>query len=96
MNETLPAGLHIKFRDNIFDILRLWAILQVTIGHLQQHLQVSLPAAINVFFGFPGVVVLFAISGFLVTASYDRLMDIESGVSVSIHVSHRGDGISVF
>ena len=45
MNETLLAGSHIKFRDNIFDILRLWAILQVTIGHLQQHLQVRLPAA---------------------------------------------------
>lgn len=84
MNETLTAGSHIKFGDNIFDILRLWAILQVTIGHLQQHLQVSLPAAINVFFDFPGVVVLFAISGFLVTASYDRLMDRENGTGVYI------------
>lgn len=84
MNETLTAGSHIVFGDNIFDILRLWAILQVTIGHLQQHLQVRLPAAINVLFGFPGVVVLFAISGFLVTASCDRLMDRENGAGAYI------------
>lgn len=80
MEATLIDNSHIKFGDNIFDLLRLWAILQVTIGHLQQHLQASLPMTINVFFGFPGVVVLFAISGFLVTASFDRLMDREKGV----------------
>lgn len=80
MEVMLTAGSHIIFGDNIFDILRLWAILQVTIGHLQQHLQVRLPAAINVLFGFPGVIVLFAISGFLVTASHDRLLDRENGI----------------
>lgn len=61
------------FGNNIFDILRLWAILQVTVGHLGQHLQVQLPTYVDILFRFPGVVVLFAISGFLVTASFDRL-----------------------
>jgi peptidoglycan/LPS O-acetylase OafA/YrhL len=69
----------LKFGDNIFDILRLWAVLQVAIGHISSHLQVELPSGINLLFGFPGVVVLFTVSGFLVTASLDRLVDYSNG-----------------
>lgn len=81
INLKQQKSMKIQFSDNIFDILRLWAILQVTLGHLQEHLQVHLPRIWNRIFGYPGVVVLFAISGFLVTASWDRLMDRDRGCS---------------
>ena len=78
-NASIRKVDKIGFGDNVFDILRLWAILQVTVGHLSQHLKVELPTYIDIFFRFPGIVVLFAISGFLVTASCDRLNDEVNG-----------------
>ena len=63
----------IKFRDNSFDVIRLLAAVQVIIGHSIIHLQLnSNPAFDSVLGWFPGVVVFFAISGFLITASADR------------------------
>lgn len=69
----------LRFEDNCFDVIRLYAVLQVAIGHCVQHLQIKLPGIVLQIFSFPGVVLLFAISGFLVTASYDRLMNRSDG-----------------
>ena len=67
-------------RENNFDLIRLIAALQVAVHHTLVHLQVPEfqlklcvgGGRINIEFPFPGVIVFFAISGFLVTASLDR------------------------
>lgn len=61
-------------RDNNFDVVRLFAALQVCAGHI--FLFFNLPdegsAVQKVLSYFPGVIIFFAISGFLVTASWCR------------------------
>lgn len=67
------------FGDNVFDLLRLYAVIQVMIGHAVSHLQIGLPSFMTSFFSVPGVVILFGISGYLVTASYDRNCETKGG-----------------
>ncbi len=62
------------FERNIFDLLRLYAVLQVMISHIFFHLQVQMPLWAGKFFGVPGVIILFCLSGYLVTASLDKCM----------------------
>lgn len=69
----------VDFEHNIFDIIRVLAIISVTVGHCMGHLQVDMQGGVWRVFSFPGIVVLFSLSGFLVTASYDRLMDQAGG-----------------
>ena len=68
-----------RFQDNAFDLIRYWAAISVMIGHFMWKLQTYSPtnsgivkAITRVFSFFPGVVVLFAMSGFLIAASYER------------------------
>lgn len=60
------------FQHNNFNLLRLLAAAQVMIFHSLEHLHVAVPIWLAPLKCFPGVPVFFAISGFLVSASYER------------------------
>lgn len=62
--------IHIS-RNNCFDVIRLLASIQVVIVHYFEHLDLN-RAAIRWLEIFPGVPIFFVISGFLVSASYER------------------------
>ena len=58
-------------RENNFDLIRLFAALQVLLGHGINHLQIlGYDEILDVISFFPGVMVFFVISGFLITRSY--------------------------
>lgn len=64
-------------RDNNFDLIRLIAALEVAVHHIFRHLQIKGNimddgGGMAVNFPFPGVIVFFVISGFLVSASLER------------------------
>lgn len=63
-------------RNNNFDLVRLIASLQVVLFHSFEHLKVENDIIellfTNFFNFFPGVPIFFFISGFLITASYER------------------------
>jgi peptidoglycan/LPS O-acetylase OafA/YrhL len=61
-----------SLRNNNFDLLRLVAATQVMFAHAVPHLGVTEPSWWRMFGHFPGVPVFFAISGFLITASFER------------------------
>lgn len=59
-------------RENNFDIIRLFAALQVAVVHAFRYLRVD-ELTISIYGGaFRGVFIFFVISGFLVSSSYDR------------------------
>lgn len=63
----------INFGDNAFDVIRLLAAIQVVIGHSIAHLQLGVSQSfVSVLEWFPGVVIFFSISGYLITSSADR------------------------
>ncbi len=60
-------------RPNNFDILRILAATQVLITHSASHLGVNIPPALLTFLEkFPGVPIFFVISGFLISASFEK------------------------
>jgi peptidoglycan/LPS O-acetylase OafA/YrhL len=59
-------------RRNNFDLLRILAALQVAITHAADHLLAARPLLVDALGVFPGVPIFFVISGFLVSASYER------------------------
>ena len=61
-----------SFENNIFDIIRYYAMLQVMINHMAEHFKLQLPAVLQALIKFQGVVILFALSGYLTAASLDR------------------------
>jgi peptidoglycan/LPS O-acetylase OafA/YrhL len=62
-----------EFKVNNFDLLRLLAATQVIVDHYFQHLQIPLSDfSLNILYLFPGVPVFFIISGYLISASYER------------------------
>jgi peptidoglycan/LPS O-acetylase OafA/YrhL len=61
-----------RFADNNFDLLRILAATQVLYFHSLDHLGIAVPAWSEVFQNFPGVPIFFVISGYLVSASYER------------------------
>lgn len=66
--ETLRIG-----RNNLFDLVRLYAAIQVILTHGRVHLGWQLPEAIRIFAAFPGVPLFFSISGLLIGLSWIRL-----------------------
>lgn len=62
-----------KFNRNNFDIIRLLAALQVVVIHSCHHFEIQGVSAILKLLGmFPGVPIFFLISGYLISASYER------------------------
>lgn len=64
-------------RNNNFDLIRLLSALQVVLNHSIDHLilQNDLSIMLSAISFFPGVIVFFVISGFLITRSYYRCMN---------------------
>lgn len=67
------------FYNNGFDLIRYWAAISVMLGHFAWRAQAftntpikAMDTMVSIMHFFPGVVLLFAISGFLVTASLER------------------------
>lgn len=61
-----------SFRVNNFDLLRIVAASQVVLTHTQSHLHIDKPWGWSLVDAFPGVPIFFGISGFLISASYER------------------------
>lgn len=61
-----------EFKVNNFDLLRILAALQVVLVHSVGHLGLGRPPLWGLVEAFPGVPIFFAISGFLISASYER------------------------
>jgi peptidoglycan/LPS O-acetylase OafA/YrhL len=64
-------------RENNFDLLRLFAALEVVLGHASAHLNIGLGAFGNILSHFPGVPVFFTISGFLIARSFSLNQNIK-------------------
>jgi peptidoglycan/LPS O-acetylase OafA/YrhL len=72
---TSPKSSPGEWRVNNFDLIRLFAALQVAIVHMISHLQPTGPVVAIVGFGlglFPGVPIFFLISGFLISKSLEQ------------------------
>lgn len=69
------------FKNNAFDLIRYWAAITVMLGHFawkvipyaQGNIVLQEIGKVSTFF--PGVVILFSMSGFLISASYERSKD---------------------
>jgi peptidoglycan/LPS O-acetylase OafA/YrhL len=67
-----PAVAGTAFRVNNFDLLRILAALQVMVIHSMARLGVPVPGGLKWLEWFPGVPIFFVISGYLVSASFER------------------------
>ena len=82
MMDTEGRSKAFRFEANAFDLIRYWAVMSVMIGHFMWMLSryaptdsIAVAAITRVVTFFPGVVVLFSMSGYLVAASYERSKD---------------------
>jgi peptidoglycan/LPS O-acetylase OafA/YrhL len=73
-NASRPLGSPTAdtFKTNNFDLLRILAALQVVLVHAVDHLRIPRPPLWSLVQAFPGVPIFFAISGFLISASFER------------------------
>ena len=66
-----------EFKVNNFDLLRLIAATEVIVDHYFQHLNIPISSfSLKILYLFPGVPVFFIISGYLISASYERNNDL--------------------
>jgi peptidoglycan/LPS O-acetylase OafA/YrhL len=64
-------------RNNNFDVIRLFAAFQVVLGHFSSHLRFDLPVWMGFLSYFPGVPIFFIVSGYLISAAYERSTNIK-------------------
>lgn len=71
----MPGDIHQKnsTNSNNFDVIRLFASLEVAISHTANHLNIELPAILQILSYFPGVPIFFFISGYLIYQSYSNI-----------------------
>jgi peptidoglycan/LPS O-acetylase OafA/YrhL len=68
-----------EFKINNFDLLRIFAASQVMLCHGVLHLNLSAPQwLLKLAYAFPGVPIFFVISGFLISASFERSSSLAS------------------
>ncbi|MGH9640830.1 MAG: acyltransferase family protein [Terriglobales bacterium] len=67
-----------QLKINNFDLLRIIAASQVLVGHTIWHLRIPTPHWMPLLDAFPGVPMFFSISGFLISASFERNSDVRS------------------
>jgi peptidoglycan/LPS O-acetylase OafA/YrhL len=61
------------FKVNNFDLLRIFAASQVVLAHTIEHLKIpTAPWIVTLVNAFPGVPIFFVVSGFLISAAYER------------------------
>lgn len=70
MNKEIPNIYPRISRENNFDVVRLFAALQVCTGHIFTHFNISGGVFSEILSFFPGVTIFFALSGFLITSSW--------------------------
>ena len=73
----MPEDYNKQFSRNNFDLVRLFAAVQVMLLHGAEHLRLDLEA-ISFLKLFPGVPIFFAVSGFLISASWDRSKNLKT------------------
>jgi peptidoglycan/LPS O-acetylase OafA/YrhL len=74
--ETSERAATDGFRKNNFDLVRLFAAMQVMLFHGLWYLHLPSPAYLAPLGWFPGVPIFFVISGFLISKSLDRSPDL--------------------
>jgi peptidoglycan/LPS O-acetylase OafA/YrhL len=67
-----------EFKINNFDLLRIFAATEVLIQHSFFHLKLPQSGWLSILEYFPGVPIFFVISGFLISASYERSNDLKT------------------
>src|SRR4051794_31062121 len=76
----LSATVKSMFRNNNFDLLRLFAATEVLFSHSYWHFEMPDPIWLTYLHNFPGIPIFFVISGFLISASYERKSDLKNYV----------------
>lgn len=66
----------VDYKKNSFNLIRLFAALQVFLGHAVHHLKIEYDLKIISFF--PGVPIFFFLSGFLIWSSIERTADFKT------------------
>jgi peptidoglycan/LPS O-acetylase OafA/YrhL len=74
---VLNSKMNMISRENNFNLLRLFAALQVMFLHIVEHLKIDIGIFKIILSQFPGVPIFFTISGFLITMSFCGNNDIK-------------------
>ena len=74
----VPTSAKSRFRNNNFDLLRILSATEVLLYHSYVHLNIPVSTWFTCIQNFTGVPMFFVISGFLISASYERKPDLKN------------------